>query len=132
LCINYWPIQKIVLSNLFYVNIPAIHKCVSCFGKTACTPFLSHREESFVIVVFTLGISTILEYLKLYLLFFKTTKSFKHGGDSLYNILKDSNAIVDVILVPGDFRKIANFNQFKNILLSWNGNECKCNACNQF
>jgi hypothetical protein len=23
----------------------------------------------------------------------------------------------------------ANFNQFKNILLSWNGNECKCNAC---
>jgi hypothetical protein len=25
--------------------------------------------------------------------------------------------------------KNANFNQFKNILLSWNGNECKCNAC---
>ena len=35
------------------------------------------------VVVFTLGISTILEYLKLYLLFFKTTKSFRHGGDSL-------------------------------------------------
>jgi hypothetical protein len=31
--------------------------------------------------------------------------------------------------LPDDFRKIANFNQFKNILLSWNGNECKCNAC---
>ena len=31
--------------------------------------------------------------------------------------------------LPNDFRKIANFNQFKNILLSWNGNECNCNAC---
>ena len=31
--------------------------------------------------------------------------------------------------LPVDFRKIDNFNQFKNILLSWNGNECKCNAC---
>jgi hypothetical protein len=28
--------------------------------------------------------------------------------------------------------KNANFNQFKNILLSWNGNECKCNACKKF
>ena len=28
-----------------------------------------------------------------------------------------------------DFKKIANFNQFKSILLSRNGNECKCNAC---
>jgi hypothetical protein len=27
---------------------------------------------------------------------FKTTKSFKHGGDSLYNILKHSNAIVRI------------------------------------
>jgi hypothetical protein len=25
-----------------------------------------------------------------------------------------------------------NFNQFKNILLSWIGNECKCNAYKQF
>ena len=31
--------------------------------------------------------------------------------------------------LPDDFRTIANFNQFKNILLSWNGNECRCNAC---
>jgi hypothetical protein len=31
--------------------------------------------------------------------------------------------------LPDDFRKNANFNQFKKILLSWNGNECKCNAC---
>jgi hypothetical protein len=28
-----------------------------------------------------------------------------------------------------DLKKIANFNQFKSILLSRNGNECKCNAC---
>ena len=31
--------------------------------------------------------------------------------------------------LPDDFRKIANFNQFKNIILSWNGNEWKYNAC---
>ena len=31
--------------------------------------------------------------------------------------------------LPDDLKKIANFNQFKNISLSWNGNECKCNAC---
>ena len=44
-------------------------------------------------------ISTILEYLKLYLLFFKTTKSFKHSGDSLCTILKHYNAIVRSILL---------------------------------
>ena len=43
--------------------------------------------------------------------------SFKYTAAVLWNDL------------PDDFRKIANFNQFKNILLSWNGNECKCNAC---
>ena len=52
--------------------------------------------------VVTLGISTLLEYLKLYLLFFKTTKSFKPGGDSLYNILKHSNAIVRILLICRD------------------------------
>jgi hypothetical protein len=46
--------------------------------------------------------------------------SFKYTAAVLWNDL------------PNDFRKIANFNQFKNILLSWNGNECKCNACKQF
>ena len=58
--------------------------------------------------------------------------SFKYTAAVLWNDL------------PDDFRKIANFNQFKNILLSpricivdksllsWNGNECKCNACKQF
>jgi hypothetical protein len=45
---------------------------------------------------------TIFEYLKLYLLFFKTTKSFKHGGDSLYNILKHSNALVRILLICRD------------------------------
>jgi hypothetical protein len=40
--------------------------------------------------------------------------SFKYTAAVLWNDL------------PDDFRKIANFNQFKNILLSGNGNECKC------
>ena len=31
-----------------------------------------------------------------------------------------------------DFRKISNFNQFKNILKSWNGNVCKCSVCADF
>ena len=43
--------------------------------------------------------------------------SFKYTAAALWNDL------------PDDFRKIANFNQFKNTSLSWNGNECKCNAC---
>ena len=34
--------------------------------------------------------------------------------------------------LPDDFRIIANFNEFKNIVLSWNSNECKYNACKQF
>ena len=46
--------------------------------------------------------------------------SFKYTAAILWNDL------------PDDFRKIANLNQCKNILLSWNGNECKCNACKQF
>ena len=69
------------------------------FHKTAAVYL---KEFLPYVVVFTLGISTILEYLKLYLLFFKTTKSFKHGGDSLYNILKHSNAIVRILLICRD------------------------------
>jgi hypothetical protein len=48
------------------------------------------------------------EYLKLYLLFFKTTKSIKQGGDSLYNILKHSKAIVRILLIcrDGTFAKL--------------------------
>jgi hypothetical protein len=30
--------------------------------------------------------------------------------------------------IPDDFRKISNFNQFKNILKSSNGNVCKCST----
>ena len=41
-------------------------------------------------------------FFELYLLFFKTTKSFKHGGDSLYNMLKHSNAIVRILLICRD------------------------------
>jgi hypothetical protein len=46
--------------------------------------------------------------------------SFKYTAAVLWNDL------------PDNFRKIAKYYQFKNILLSWNGNECKCNACEQF
>jgi hypothetical protein len=40
--------------------------------------------------------------------------SFKYTAAVLWNDL------------PDDVRKIANFIQFKNILLSWNGNEWAC------
>jgi hypothetical protein len=46
--------------------------------------------------------------------------SFKYAAAVLWNDL------------PDDFRKISNFNQFKNILKSWNGNICKCSACADF
>ena len=49
------------------------------------------------------------------------------------NSFKYTTAVLwNDIQVPDDFRKIDNFNQFKNILLSWNSNECKCNARKQF
>jgi activator of HSP90 ATPase len=63
-----------------------------------------------------------IKFLKLYLLFLTTSKSFNHGGDSIYNILKHSNVI----------GKMTNLNKFKNILQSWNGNACKCNPGKQF
>ena len=47
-------------------------------------------------------------------------KSFKYAAAVVWNDL------------PDDFRKISNFNQFKNILKSWNGNVCKCSACADF
>ena len=43
--------------------------------------------------------------------------SFKYAAAVLWNDL------------PDNFRKISNFNQFKNILKSWNGNVCKCSVC---
>ena len=46
--------------------------------------------------------------------------SFKYAAAVLWNDL------------PDDFRKISNFNQFKNILKSWNGNVCKCSVCADF
>jgi hypothetical protein len=46
--------------------------------------------------------------------------SFKYAAAVLWNDL------------PDDFRKIFNFNQFKNILKSWNGNVCKCSVCADF
>ena len=46
--------------------------------------------------------------------------SFKYAAAVLWNDL------------PDDFRKISNFNQFKNILKSWNGNVCKCSDCADF
>jgi hypothetical protein len=46
--------------------------------------------------------------------------SFKYAAAVLWNDL------------PDDFRKNSNFNQFKNILKSWNGNVCKCSVCADF
>ena len=46
--------------------------------------------------------------------------SFKYAAAVLWNDLSD------------DFRKNYNFNQFKNILKSWNGNVCKCSVCADF
>ena len=46
--------------------------------------------------------------------------SFKYAAAVLWNDL------------PDHFRKISNFNQFKNILKSWNGNVCKCSVCADF
>jgi len=46
--------------------------------------------------------------------------SFKFAAFVLWNDL------------PDDFRKNSNFNQFKNILKSWNGNVCKCSVCADF
>jgi hypothetical protein len=46
--------------------------------------------------------------------------SFKFAAAVLWNDL------------PDDFRKISNFNQFKNILKSSNGNVCKCSVCADF
>jgi hypothetical protein len=87
-----------------------------------------------------------LEYLKLYLQSLKTTKSCKQDGESLLKILKHAMARTSTygknsfkyaaaVLwndLPDDFRKIFNFNQFKNILKSWNGNVCKCSVCADF
>ena len=44
--------------------------------------------------------------------------SFKYAAPVLWNSL------------PEDFRKCSNFNQFKQLILSWNGKDCKCIACN--
>jgi hypothetical protein len=53
-----------------------------------------HVKKNHSIKVFSIFI--------LFILFLKTTKSFKHGGDSLYNILKHYNAIVHILLICRD------------------------------
>ena len=44
--------------------------------------------------------------------------SFRYAAPVLWNSL------------PEEFRKSSNFNQFRQMILSWNGKECKCVACN--
>ena len=44
--------------------------------------------------------------------------SFRYAAPVLWNSL------------PDDFRSCTNFNQFKNLITSWNGVQCKCAACN--
>ena len=44
-------------------------------------------------------------------------KSFRYAAAKLWNEL------------PNHFRTQTSFNQFKNLINSWNGNSCRCNAC---
>ena len=43
-------------------------------------------------------------------------RSFKYAARVLWNTLTD------------DFRQCSNFNQFKGLILSWNGKKCNCVA----
>ena len=69
------------------------------FHKTAAAYFKLFLRE---VDVGTLGISTILEYLKLYIQSLKTTKSCKQDGESLFKILKHSIAMVLILLTFRD------------------------------
>jgi hypothetical protein len=56
--------------------------------------------------------------------YFKINKCLKHILHGFITISK-SDYIKAAVLwndLPDDFRQISNFNQFKNILKSWNGN----------
>ena len=46
------------------------------------------------------------------------SSSFRHAAPVLWNSF------------PESFRKASNFNQFKSLIVHWNGKECKCSACN--
>lgn len=45
--------------------------------------------------------------------------TFKYAASSLWNSL------------PDHFRTMTSFNQFKNSIQKWNGNQCKCSSCGQ-
>jgi hypothetical protein len=47
-------------------------------------------------------------------------KSFRYTAAKLWNQL------------PNHFRTQTSFNQFKNLINSWNGNSCHCNACCEY
>ena len=47
-------------------------------------------------------------------------KSFRYAAAKLWNEL------------PNHFRTQTSFNQLKNLINSWNGNSCRCNACCQY
>jgi hypothetical protein len=44
-------------------------------------------------------------------------KSFRYAAAKLWNEL------------PNHFRTQTSFNQFKNLINSWNDNSCRCNVC---
>jgi hypothetical protein len=44
-------------------------------------------------------------------------QSFRYAAPVLWNSL------------PEEFRANINYNQFKNLIQSWNGNVCKCSSC---
>ena len=69
------------------------------FHKTAAIYLKEFLPQ---VVVRTLGISIIFEYLKLYLQSLRTTKSCKHVGESLLKILKHSIDIVRILLIFSD------------------------------
>ena len=74
-----------------------------CSGKSFQRTAAAYLKECFpYVVLLTLGMSTMLEYLKLYLLFLKRTKLSKQGGATLYRILKVSRAIVLIRLISKD------------------------------
>jgi hypothetical protein len=78
-------------------------------------------------VVLTVGICAVLLYLKLYLLFFKVTRSCRYFDKcykcNWYYASKTWNEL------PDHYRKETFSNQFKSLINSWNGSSCHCSFC---
>ena len=78
-----------------FLNILKLDCDLIFSGRSFQSTAAAYLKECFpYVVVLTLGVSARFEYLKLYLLFLKFTKLFKHDGAKLYNILKVSKVAV--------------------------------------